>query len=334
MYQAIEAAVAGAAAALFAWGAFLLAAPGLSFARKRLASASRHAALLRKQRLHRAGYAADRGEAGGGLGGELWRKPRRSLELMLRTLQGDRYRPGAAERWVVGAASIAAIVFALGVSLTGDIPFAAGMGALMLLAAFAWLQLRFRRLQIQAGYDLAEAVGVLAGKYKMTRGNMRLALRHAAQEISSAPIRRMFLHIVREEMNYLEPDEMEKAVEDLVFGIQTSFAKQLGLTLLKGLLRGENVERTLMAIDKNIHRQMDVLRDESDSSGEVLQLSWLHLILFPLLIVFMVAFMGWNSTVHYQLGTESGRFWLGATVVSIGGALLLAVWFRRPPNDY
>lgn len=334
MYQAIEAAVAGAAAVLFAWGAFLLAAPGLSLARKRLASASRHAALLRKQRLRRAGYAAGRGEAGGELGGKLWRKPRSSLELMLRTLQGDRYRPGAAERWVIGAASAAAAVFALGLSLTGDVPYAAGMGALTLLATFAWLQLRFRRLQIQAGYDLAEAVGVLAGKYKMTRGNMRLALRQAAQEISSAPIRRMFLHIVREEMNYLEPDEMEKAVEELVFGIQTSFAKQLGLTLLKGLLRGENVERTLMAIDKNIHRQMDVLRDESDSSGEVLQLSWLHLILFPLLIVFMVAFMGWNSTVHYQLGTESGRFWLGATVISIGGALLLAVWFRRPPNDY
>jgi hypothetical protein len=195
-------------------------------------------------------------------------------------------------------------------------------------------RLKLRSQQIQSGYDLAEVVGILTSTYKVTRGNMRTALQLSCQEIESRAIRRHFMNWIREELNYVDTKEMEKAVEEFIYSIQTSFAKQLGLTVLKGLLRNENVESTLMAIDKNIHKQIDMLRDEGDSSSEVLQLSWLHVLLFPLLLLMMVVFMGYTSTMHYQLGTEQGRFWLTVTVCFIAGSLLLAVWFRRPPNDY
>lgn len=266
--------------------------------------------------------------------GRLSARVYRELELTLKTVRGEQYRDGAVERWVMLSVSSGVSLALLSFFASSDIRFSLFMGALVPVIFWLALRLRLRGIQLQSGYELADAVGILAGKYKMTRGNMRTALRLAGPEITSPAIRRMFLHLIREEMNYVDPREMERAIEELVYGIQTSFAKQLGLTLLKGLVRGERVERTLMSIDRNIHKQMDLLRDEGDSSSEVLQLSWLHLILFPLLLVLMVVFMGLNSTLHYQLGTESGRFWLTVAVGFILASLLMALWFRKPPNDY
>lgn len=265
---------------------------------------------------------------------QLWLSWRRGLELLLKATMGARYQDTSLHRFVVLTAASACSVCTIGFLLTADTRFSLFVGLLALAVPVVYQRLKLRSLQIQSGYDLAEAIGILSSKYKVTRGNMRLALQLSSQELNSEPIRRHFMSWIREELNYIDAREMEKAVEEFIYSIQTSFAKQLGLTVLKGLLRGENVESTLMAIDRNIHKQIDMLRDEGDSSSEVLQLSWLHVLLFPLLIVIMVAFMGYNSTVHYQLETEEGRFWLTTTVCFIAGSLLLAVWFRRPPNDY
>ncbi|WP_028550069.1 hypothetical protein [Paenibacillus sp. UNC451MF] len=264
----------------------------------------------------------------------VWLRMRRELELLLKVTHGERYNDHTVQRFVLLTVSMAVSVGLIIYFITLDARFSFFMGALILACPVAYHRLKLRSSQIQSGYDLAEAVGILSSKYKVTRGNMRTALQLASQEVSSAPIRRHFMNWIREELNYVDSREMEKAIEEFIYSIQTSFAKQLGLTVLKGLLRSENVESTLNAIDKNIHKQIDMLRDEGDSSSEVLQLSWLHVILFPLLIVIMIVFMGYNSTMHYQLGTEQGRFWLTVTLCFIGGSLLLAIWFRRPPNDY
>lgn len=328
LYQFIEIAVSGAAAILFAAGCLLLTKPAMTRFRMRLRVKERHSSRVKS--LTRRGMEQDAGYLRGKLRGGI----RRRLELMLKAVQGDKYKEGSVERFAMWWLSAGAVTFAFVWTASEDTRFAAAAGLLSMLIILSVLWLKERSIQIQAGYDLAEAVGVIVSKYKMTRGSMRLALRAAAPEITSPAIRRMIIHIVREELNYIEPIEMEKAVEELVYGIRTSFSKQLGLTILKGLLHGENVERTLLAIDKNIHKQIDLLRDEGDSSSEVLQLSWLHVILFPLLLGFMIAFMGVSSTLHYQFQTESGRFWLAVITACILGSLFMAVWFRKPVNDY
>jgi hypothetical protein len=255
-------------------------------------------------------------------------------ELMLKTVQGDSFQESAVERYLLSLGASGASMLVLAYASSQDARFSLFASGVTVFAIILYYQLRLRSVQIQNGYDLGEAVGLLAAKYKMSRGHMRNALRLAAGEVSSPFIRRWFLHMLRQEQSYVDPKELERVVEEFVYSIHTSFAKQLGLTILKGLLRGENVEHTLWTIDKNIHKQMDLLRDEGDSSSEVLQLSWLHVVLFPLLLALMVAFMGWTSTMHYQLGTEEGRFWLAVTISCIACSLLLATWFRRPPNDY
>ncbi|MCS7461468.1 hypothetical protein N0M98_15050 [Paenibacillus doosanensis] len=264
----------------------------------------------------------------------IWLRLRRQLELLLKATQGEKFNESTVQKFVLMNVSTSLSACIVIYFITYDIRFSLFLGLLILTAPAAYYRIKLRNMQIQGGYDLAEAVGILSSKYKVSRGNMRAALQLASPEIASAPIRRHFMNWIREELNYVDSQELEKAVEEFIYSIHTSFAKQFGLTVLKGLLRGENVESTLNAIDKNIHKQIDMLRDEGDSSTEVLQLSWLHVILFPLLIVIMIVFMGYNSTMHYQLGTEQGRFWFTVTLCFIGGSLLLAVWFRRPPNDY
>ncbi|MCZ8515146.1 hypothetical protein O9H85_22540 [Paenibacillus filicis] len=328
LYPVVLPAVLLMSALLFSAGAFTLFRPLLLRLSLEHAAERRHR--RRMKELNRKEQAAKGIDQLNKLTGRMFRE----LELMLKTIQGARYRPGAVERWLTGAISSGLSAGLLGFFSSGDLRFSVFLGVLVPGVLLTFLRLRLRSIQLQSGYDLAQAVGILAGKYKMSRGNMRTALRLAGPEIASPAIRRMFLHLIREELNYVDPREMEKAIEELVYGIQTSFAKQLGLTLLKGLLGGEHVERTLMTIDKNIHKQMDLLRDEGDSSSEVLQLSWLHVLLFPLLIVLMIVFMGVNSTLHYQLGTDSGRFWLTAAIGFILVSLLMALWFRKPPNDY
>jgi len=312
----------------FTSGLYLTLRPLLRYMRELLRTERRHR--LNMKRLSRQGF----GSFPTGRIAQQWHRWRRELELLLKATQGPNFQESSVQRFVVLTIAAACSIGTVSCLITADARFSLFIGILALALPVIYQRIKLRSLQIQSGYDLAEAIGILASKYKVTRGNMRMALQLSSQEVTSAAIRRHFMNWIREELNYVEASELEKAVEEFIYSIQTSFAKQLGLTVLKGLLRGENVENTLMAIDKNIHRQMDMLRDEGDSSSEVLQLSWLHVVLFPLLIVLMIIFMGYNSTVHYQLETEQGRFWLTTTVCFIAGSLLLAVWFRRPPNDY
>ncbi|MFE5323407.1 hypothetical protein ACFQ88_32470 [Paenibacillus sp. NPDC056579] len=328
VYPLVHMTVLGLSAWLFTHGLYKTIQPLLRYLGALKRTERRHRAemrLLRKQNeeLREPGWML-----------VLWHRMYRELELLLKAVQGERFRDFTVQRFVLLDVSTAVSSGIIVFFVTSDLRFSCFLSVLVAAAPWAYYRLKLRNIQIQSGYDLAEAVGILSSKYKVTRGNMRNALQLASLEITSAPIRRHFMNWIREELNYVDSREMEKAIEEFIYSIQTSFAKQLGLTVLKGLLRSENVESTLTAIDRNIHKQIDMLRDEGDSSSEVLQLSWLHVILFPLLIVIMIIFMGYNSTIHYQLGTEQGRFWLTVTLCFIGGSLLLALWFRRPPNDY
>ncbi|MCR8635840.1 hypothetical protein [Paenibacillus radicis (ex Xue et al. 2023)] len=326
-YTVINIALLGASALLFTWGMYLLLHPLLDYM----------SALLRTERRHRSGMKLlqDQRLRQVKLAGLIvvYRRLMRELELLLKATQKEDVNVSV-QRFILLTISCGLSAGLISYFSTYDTRFSLFIMGLTSILPIMYYRLKLRSLQIQSGYDLAEVVGILTSKYKVTRGNMRIALQQSCLEIDSGPIRRHFMNLLREELNYVESSEMEKAVEEFIYSIQTSFAKQLGLTILKGLLRNENVESTLMAIDKNIHKQIDMLRDEGDSSSEVIQLSWLHVILFPLLLLMMVVFMGYNSTVYYQLGTEQGRFWLTVTVCFIVGSLMLAVWFRRPPNDY
>jgi len=328
MYIFIEYAALAAAALLTCRGLFMLLRPQLSQLHTALQTERRHLTRMKhlrsitRRQSDRSRYA-------------VWfERLHREFELLLKTTKGEKYRAGMVQSFALTASSLFLTVGLLSFFAARDIRFSLFLASLTLFCLFMRYRIKLRRIQIQGGYDLAEAVGILTSKYKVNRGNMRNALRAASQEIRSPLIRRHFIRIVREEMNYISPSEMEKTVEEFVYSINTSFAKQLGLAILKGLVRGEYVESTLSNIDKNIHKNIDMLRDEGDSSSEVLQLSWLHLILFPLLLVFMVVFMGFRSTVHYQLETDAGRFWLTVTLLFILASLLMAVWFKKPPNDY
>ncbi|UUZ83448.1 hypothetical protein LJK88_06080 [Paenibacillus sp. P26] len=236
VYTAVTTLLLLGAAPLTTWGAFLLFRPLMLRLSQEHAAERRH-----RRRMKELRYKAPPGSGSGsdfGRLGSLTGRIYRELELMLKTTQGERYRSGAVERWLTLSVSAGVSFGFLGYFSSGDLKFAVFMGALVPGVRWMYTRLRLRHIQLQSGYDLAEAVGILAGKYKMTRGNMRTALRLAGPEITSPAIRRMFLHLIREEMNYVDPREMEKAIEELVYGIQTSFAKRLGLTLLKGLVRG------------------------------------------------------------------------------------------------
>ncbi|TBL80608.1 hypothetical protein [Paenibacillus thalictri] len=318
------------AAALFtSQGAYLFARPALRILQASLRTDRRHLTRmkalreLRRKDIRRSGRWV---KAAGRL--------HRWLELLLITTGGDKDRPGAVQSFLLLAASLFGAVGTLALFASGSVRFSLLMAVIAVFCLYMRYHMKLRKIQIQGGYDLAEAVGILTSKYKVNRGNMRSALREASQEVRSVTIRRHFIKLVREEINYTNPEELERSVEEFVYSINTSFAKQLGLALLKGLVRGEYVESTLSSIDKNIHKNIDMLRDEGDSSSEVLQLSWLHVLLFPALILFMVVFMGFSSTMHYQLGTETGRYWLTITVIFILFSLVMAFWFKRPPNDY
>ncbi|MDF2959739.1 MAG: hypothetical protein K0S39_1474 [Paenibacillus sp.] len=326
-YTILYTALLGAAAWLFTWGLYLLMQPLLRYSGTLLRTDHRHRS--RMKQLHK-----PLRQMKPNVLLLMYGRFIRETEMLLKATQREHFTGSSVQRFLLLAGSCALSAGIIAFFSTYDVRFSLFAGGLTFAVPILYYRLKLRSLQIQNGYDLAEAVGILTSKYKVTRGNMRTALQLSCQEIESGPIRRHFMNLLREELNYVDSREMEKAVEEFIYSIQTSFAKQLGLTVLKGLLRSENVESTLMAIDKNIHKQIDMLRDEGDSSSEVLQLSWLHVLLFPLLMLMMVVFMGYNSTVHYQLGTDQGRFWLTVTVCFIVGSLLLAIWFRRPPNDY
>lgn len=313
---------------LFTMGLYLVLKPLLRYLGKLLQTERRHRLSMKQFGRKQNGY-VERSKLA-----IVYLRLRRELELLLKATQGEYFNESSVQRFLLLAVSSSLSTGMVSYVMTYDSRFSLFLAVVSFAAFIAYQRLKLRSIQIQSGYDLAETIGILTSKYKVTRGNMRLALQLACQEITSSTIRSHFMNLIREELNYIDSREMEKVVEEFIYSIQTSFAKQLGLTVLKGLLRNENVESTLMAIDKNIHKQIDMLRDEGDSSSEVLQLSWLHVLLFPLLLLMMVVFMGYTSTVHYQLGTEQGRFWLTVTVTFIVGSLLLATWFRRPPNDY
>jgi hypothetical protein len=316
------------AAGTVSWGMYTLIQPLLKLLKTRMNTEQRH-----KERMKVLGRWKGISVKEGSFMKRLGERLNRELELLLKTTMPN-YKETTVHNYILGNLILFFSSWMLCFFYSKSWWFSLFIACIAVFLIYTSYRIKLKKIQVQGGYDLAEAIGILSSKYKVTRGKMRLALRLASQEISSELIRNHFINIIREELNYTDLRQIESSVEEFIYSIRTTFAKQLGLTILKGLIRGENVENTLMNIDKNIHKNMDMLQDEGDSSSEVLQLSWLHVILFPLLMIFMVAFMGWNSTMHYQFETENGRDWFTITILFIIGSLVMGIWFRKPANDY
>ena len=193
--------------------------------------------------------------------------------------------------------------------------------------------IKLRNIRIKAGYDLVGAVGILNVRYKTERMNMELALIEASKEVPSPLFRAHFLNIVKARKNGTMED-VEQALSEFQFVVHTKFAHHLSIIIQKSLDSKENIESTLMALDQNLLRNVNTLKAESSTQAELLQFKWFHMVAFPITIIALIQWLGWDSWVTYQFGSTSAQLLFLFSSFSIIMVFFLANWFRDTPNDY
>lgn len=205
----------------------------------------------------------------------------------------------------------------------------------LLLAAIPvlWYIIKLRLIRIQSGYDLAQVSGVLLSKYRKHNKRVYDALLEAAENTKNAYIRRRFYRIVKAAQTYVDPDDLRREIDIFVFSINTTFARQMGVAILKGFSKSLDIEKSLEANDRGLQLNIQMLNDEASQNQDVLQLGWIHLAIFPLSIWGTMKFLSAAHYWQFQFETDSGRLWFVLSVLSVLGSVFVALWFRKPPND-
>jgi len=257
----------------------------------------------------------------------------RDIELMLKSTLPN-YNETSVQSYIstniVGFIIIGLIAY-LG---SHSLKFSLWVGVGVVAVIYAAFRLKLRTTRIKGGYELASVTGILASKYKYSRSNMRKAMFLAAEEITYLPIRNHFIGILRVAQNYEHASEVKDRIQEFTYSIGTSFARELGAAILKGLVNSENIEYTLTSIDKKIQLNVEMNTSDKDNKGEIMSMGWVHLLFFPLTLGYAVAFMGWDSTIQLQFQTTEGRVLFFTTLAFIIVTIFVGLWFRKPPNDY
>jgi hypothetical protein len=178
---------------------------------------------------------------------------------------------------------------------------------------------------------------VLAAQYNGHQTtDPREAIRRAMEDETVKEFHTHLSEIYRVETNYENAAELKEAFDRFQYSIKTSFAKELASTLYKGLTKKTNIGSTLARIDTKIQQNMkDILKEEEDKIG-VRNLSRLHIIAFPSILLGMFLFLRISQygIIHYQFNTAQGQVGFTISVLSIIGAWILSTWYSKQPNDY
>jgi len=197
--------------------------------------------------------------------------------------------------------------------------------------------IRLRDARLERGYKLAQLTEVLATQYnRMAVPDMLQVLRVTSTDRTCQDFRRQLAEIVRTSTNYLDEYELKEVIDRLHFSINTSFAKELCSAIYKSLVTKEFIGNTLTRIHSKIHRNMQDILNETQEQISIRNLSRLHLIAFPGIMIAMVwgVNISEKSILYFQFQTPSGQIGFVISVVSIAIAWFFSRWFTRQPNDY
>lgn len=198
-------------------------------------------------------------------------------------------------------------------------------------------RLKLRNIRLEAGYKLAEIVGVLANIYSsQTTGKMRDALSLTNNEIKDELFIKHFTHIIRVDQNYVNVQDLKSAIDAFVYSIKTSFAIELGATIYKALRTKENVGETLVKIDSKINQNIEDIKEETATKTEVVLMSWLNVFGFPLILlgIILVFRITSEGVLYYQFQTVIGRVMFSISIAAILLGRFVTSWYVKQPNDY
>ncbi|MFD2328830.1 hypothetical protein ACFSR7_06155 [Cohnella sp. GCM10020058] len=262
----------------------------------------------------------------------------RNLDYMLQATRDNYKKDITLANFLMFHGITAAILFIVVFISTSGPFFSFVVGSLYLLWIYMANLVQLRLARLDRGYQLANLTGILSASYNssLTAPDIRKSLQLAIHDPLAAPFKNYLIDIVRIEKNYLSPAELKEAIDRFIFSIKTSFAKELGITIFKSLITRENVGGTLTRIDAKIHQNIKDIAEESEEKNSVRNLSSLHLLAFPSLLIALalVLRISKESILHYQFGTRQGQILFVISVFSIGCAWVVAQWFSKEPNDY
>ncbi|MCR8987644.1 hypothetical protein NW801_21890 [Brevibacillus laterosporus] len=196
------------------------------------------------------------------------------------------------------------------------------------------LVIRLRWIRIESGYDLAQLSGIFLSKYRKNNKRIYETLLDCAENVNNRNLKLRLQRIAMASQTYVEVSDLEKEIDIFYYSIETSFARQFGVILLKALTKRVDIEKSIEALDLALQQNIQMLNDEKSVNQDIIQLGWLHLVVFPISI-WAVTFIDIPFKRHwqYQFETEQGRFWFLCSLVSVILSVFASIWFRKPKND-
>lgn len=196
---------------------------------------------------------------------------------------------------------------------------------------FLIIKLRINR--IQAGYDLAHMTGIMLSKYRKNKGKMYETLLETAENVNSKYIRRRIYRIARTAQTYVDVEKLKNEIDIFVYSIDTVFARQIGVAILKAFVQRADVEKSLEAVDRGIQRNIQMLNDERSQAQDIISLGYLHPIVFIISLICLIRFLTFSKYWEYQFETKQGQILFILSVVSIVISVFSAIWCSKTKND-
>lgn len=203
---------------------------------------------------------------------------------------------------------------------------------------YAYLRSKLQTIRILASHEGESVVAELLNQYKIQNQNIIEALDHSMIHLSNSPYsQRLLFRLSYQLKEYKSPDEMEKAIEDFVYAIDTEWVKMLAANIQVGLIADHDIVAGLDDIVKNLQdaRRLEEQKKRLNREG-----FGLVNILSPALYVgsLYVAIYYFDFTIQkffqYQFFTPTG---LRYFALMIGGFLVnqfIYIAYKRQKFDF
>ncbi len=198
------------------------------------------------------------------------------------------------------------------------------------LVPYGYKHLQLHRIRTENSYQLTPAAEKLLLKYRSYRGNIYYALLELTEELHG-PMKNAF-NVFVSALQAKGQKNIEEAAELFYYQIQTSWARQLGIQIMKAAKDGKQIGKALARIHEDMKDVSQLIEKAKSENLETIQMGYLPIVMLPVSI-WGNEYLSGGAVLHYYLNDPIGVKYLLFTVIVCVVSFFTAVILRKPKNE-
>lgn len=195
------------------------------------------------------------------------------------------------------------------------------------------LQIRLRNLRKTVGNKLTSIVQTLVQTYNASNYDMYQGLHLMLATIKDEDLKRVFTRLISDLQTSRNEEEMRMSIDLFIYTAGNSWAKRLGIIILKSYIYQENVMNTLLTLSEQMKNTEMMLEQEKSGATDASLEGYLAVVLFPA----SLAMGHWATKPQDWVKLQFGQNWtlllfIFALILTVA-SLMIVLILRNPKND-